>query len=186
MKPATLRTPRLVLDQPTLDDVELITGYCQDPIFERFMVTPWPYRRENAIGFVVDYVPVAWDSDTEFTWALRLDGELIGMVGFRTGHRDIGFWLGGPHRGNGYMTEATGAVLDWVFEQGFDEVLWECFPGNSASVSVARKAGFTFTGVNASIVTRRDGSHPPSWHGAIARGDSRDTKPGWPAEPPRV
>jgi RimJ/RimL family protein N-acetyltransferase len=180
VKPVTLTTDRLVLDQPTLADVDLVTAYCQDPIFEKYMVTPWPYAREHALGFVVDYVPVAWDTETEFSWALRLDGELIGMVGFRPERRDIGYWLGGPHRGNGYMTEATNAVLDWLFGQGFDTILWECFPGNSESLSVARKLGFTFTGVDDSIVTRRDGTHSPAWHGALAASDSRDPKPGWP------
>jgi RimJ/RimL family protein N-acetyltransferase len=180
MKPVTLRTARLVLDQPTLADVDLITEYCQDPIFETYLTTPWPYHRDDAVGFVAEYAPAAWQGDTEFTWSVRLGGELIGMIGFRTARLDIGFWLGAPHRGNGYMTEATTAVLDGLFGRAFEVVLWECFPGNTASVSVARKAGFTFTGVADSIVTGRDGTHSPSWQGRIARSDSREAKPGWP------
>ncbi|HEY5231791.1 MAG TPA: GNAT family N-acetyltransferase [Galbitalea sp.] len=180
MKPVTLRTTRLTLDQPILADVDLVTEYCQDPLFETYLTTPWPYRRENAVNFLTGYVPGAWQRGTEYSWAIRRDSELLGLIGFRTERRDIGFWIGAPHRGNGYMTEATTAVLDWLFQEGHDNILWECFLGNVQSVSVARKVGFTFTGVAESVVARRDGSHPPAWHGTIAKDDSREPKPGWP------
>jgi RimJ/RimL family protein N-acetyltransferase len=181
MKPVTLRTARLVLDRPTADDIDRVTEFCQDPVFETYMVTPWPYQRSDAQVFVTELVPRWWDEGSEYTWAIRFEGELIGMIGFRTQRLDIGFWLGAPYRGNGYMPEATNGVLDWLFTQGFETVLWECFPGNTASVSVARKTGFTFTGVAPSIVMRRDGTHSPAWHGTISPSDSRDPKPGWPA-----
>jgi len=180
MKPVTLRTARLVLDQPTLADVDLTTGYCQDPLFERFMVTPWPYTRADAVGFFVDYIPQAWETDKEFSWALRHDGEFLGVIGFRPAGNDIGYWIGTPHRGHGYMTEAVGGVLNWLFARGFDDIQWECFVGNSASASVARKNGFTFTGESESYVPARDGSHPAALHAVIAAGDSRDPKLGWP------
>ena len=74
MKPVTLRSARLVLDQPTLADVDLVTGYCQDPVFEHYMVTPWPYRRNDADVFIGELVPRWWDTESEFTWALRRGG----------------------------------------------------------------------------------------------------------------
>jgi RimJ/RimL family protein N-acetyltransferase len=180
VKPVRLETARLVLDQPTLDDVDLMTDYCRDPVFERFMVTPWPYERTDAEVFIGELVPRWWQKGSEYTWALRLDGELIGVVGYRTGGKDIGFWLGAPYRGKGYMPEAVAAVLDWVFEQTEEDVLWECIPGNAASVGVARKSGFTFRGEGASIFVDRNGDHPLAWKATLARSDSRDPKPGWP------
>ena len=180
MKSVILTTTRLVLDQPTFDDVDVITEYCQDPLFERFMVTPWPYEREHAVGFVDSLVPLWWENDSEYSWSVRRDGELLGMVGYRTEAHDIGFWVGAPHRGNGYMPEAVGAVLDWVFSFNDDDVIWECKIGNHASMAVARKAGFTFAGSEPSIFTDRDGSHPIAWRATIARGDSRAEKDGWP------
>ncbi len=181
MKPVALRTARLVLDQPTVDDVELTTEYCQDPLFKRFMVTPWPYTREDAVGFFVDYVPRAWERNREFSWALRYEGEFLGMIGFRPAGNDIGYWIGAPHREHGYMTEAVGAVLDWLFAQGFDDIEWECFVGNAASTGVARKTGFRFTGERESHITARDGSHPLALHAVLSATDSRKPKPGWPA-----
>jgi RimJ/RimL family protein N-acetyltransferase len=180
VKPVTLRTKRLVLDQPTMADVDLIVEYCRDPVFEKYMLTPWPYERHHAEEFVGTRVPEWWAEDSEFTWAIRHDGVLVGVVGIRAAARDIGFWLGAPHRGNGYMPEAVGAVLDWVFEQGDADVKWECVPGNLASASVARKSGFRYLGEATSLYAHRERGQVMAWHGAISRSDSRDEKPGWP------
>jgi RimJ/RimL family protein N-acetyltransferase len=180
VKPVTLSTSRLVLDQPTLADVDLVTLYCQDPLFERFLSTPWPYTRADAEKFLGEIVPARWSDDDEYTWALRIGGEFAGLLGFRTRMRDIGFWLGEPHRGHGYMTEAVGAVLDWVFETSKRDVLWECYLGNANSVGVARKTGFTFRGEGRALIPDRDGTYPVAWKGTISAADSREPKPGWP------
>jgi RimJ/RimL family protein N-acetyltransferase len=180
MKPVALRTARLVLDQPTLADADLVTEYCRDPVFKDFMVTPWPYHRGDAEVFLGTLVPQWWEAESEYTWALRLDGILIGVIGYRTGGKDIGFWLGAPHRGKGYMAEAVAVVLDWIFEHTDDDVLWECVIGNASSVAVARKTGFRFRGAGTAVFTNREGDHPPAWQATIAKTDSREPKPGWP------
>jgi RimJ/RimL family protein N-acetyltransferase len=180
MKPVTLRTPRLVLDQPTLADVDIVTEYCRDPLFERFMSTPWPYRKQDAELFLGQIVPAGWSNDTEYTWSIRVAGGFAGMIGFRSANRDLGFWLGAPYRGRGLMTEAVGGVLDWVFASSEADVLWECYLGNLNSLGVARKSGFTYRGVGDALVADRDGGRPDAWKASIAKTDSRDAKPGWP------
>ncbi|HEY1529685.1 MAG TPA: GNAT family N-acetyltransferase [Galbitalea sp.] len=182
MKPVELRTARLVLDQPTMDDVDLVTGYCQDPLFEKYMVTPWPYQRSDAEQYLGTVIPIHWEDDSEYSWALRLEGELIGLIGFRTKVRDIGYWLGAPHRGRGYMPEAVSAVVDWVFARDSADILWECVPGNISSASVARKAGFTFHGLGPALYATRGGEETTAWRGSLATTDSREPKAGWPTE----
>ncbi len=180
MKPVTLRTERLTLDQPRLDDIDLVVDYCQDPIFETYMLTPWPYERVHAETFIGTVVPMRWTDDVEYTWALRFDGNFLGLIGFRVGANDIGFWLGAPHRGHGYMPEATGAVADFAFARSERPLHWECIPGNLASVSVARKAGFTWLGEGPSLYPDRRGAEALAWRGSLRPTDSRDPKPGWP------
>jgi RimJ/RimL family protein N-acetyltransferase len=180
VKPPTLETPRLVLDQPTSADAALVTEYCQDPIFERFMLTPWPYERAHAEVFIGTVVPAGWQDDVEYTWALRHDGDFLGLIGFRVRANDIGFWLGAPHRGQGFMPEATGAVADFAFTRSPRALHWECIPGNLASASVARKAGFEWLGDGPSLYPDRRGSEPIAWRGVLRPEDSRDPKPGWP------
>jgi RimJ/RimL family protein N-acetyltransferase len=181
VKPVALLTHRLLLDVPTLGDAGAIAEYCQDPLFETALTIPWPYRLADAEHFVGELVPSWWANDSEYTWALRRSGALIGVVGFRTSGRDIGFWLGAPHRGRGYMPEAVRAVLDWVFARSDGDVEWETLIGNHSSAAVARKTGFTFRGEGTITVANRDGSHPTGWKGSISKSDSREPKPGWPA-----
>lgn len=65
MRPFTLGAGELLLDEPTEADVDAIAGYCQDPVFERFLTLPWPYARKDAEFFVNEYVPHGWESGTE-------------------------------------------------------------------------------------------------------------------------
>jgi RimJ/RimL family protein N-acetyltransferase len=181
VKPIELSTARLVLDQPTLADVDLVTRYCQDPIFERFMLTPWPYERAHAESFIGTVVPNGWDDDTEYTWALRHDNMLLGLIGFRTRANDVGFWLGEPHRRQGYMTEALGAVADFAFDRTSRPLYWECIPGNLASATVAKKGGFTYLGEGPSLYPDRSGGEAIVWRGSLGPEDPREPKPGWPA-----
>jgi RimJ/RimL family protein N-acetyltransferase len=180
MKPVTLRSARLVLDQPTLADVDLVTEYCQDPIFEKFMLTPWPYGRSDAEKFVGTVIPLMWEDDTEYSWALRLGSEFLGLIGYRTKAHDIGYWLGAPHRGHGYMPEAVAAVADWVFDRTTEAIFWECIPGNASSAAVARKCGFSYLGESVSLYPDRSGEEAVAWRGTLAPDDSREPKPGWP------
>lgn len=182
MPPFELRTQRFVLDQPTGADVDDIARYCSDPVFERFMVTPWPYQRSDAVGFVEDYVPQGWSSGAEWTWAIRSepDAPLLGVVGVRTESGMVGYWLGAPHRGRGVMPEALGAVIDAVFARtDRDALRWECAVGNVASGRVAQKCGFRFTGKGEGMVRGRDGGPMLSWTGELGRGDGRAAQ-AWP------
>jgi RimJ/RimL family protein N-acetyltransferase len=183
MKPFTLSAGGLLLDAPRPADEEVVFRYCQDPIFERFMTLPWPYRRSDAEYFVREFVPNGWANGSELTWALRgEDGEFRGVIGLRLPKADLGFWLGAPYRGKGYMPTAVRLVTEWVFGYGeCDRVGWECVAGNTSSMAVARKTGFTFTGTAPSTMAFRNGSHPLSWHGVLRRDDSPEPKPGWPA-----
>lgn len=183
MIPVTLSTERLTLSAPTTSDIDRIAEYCQDPQFERYMATPWPYERQHAEGFVEVMVPGGWASDEEYTWAIR-DGEseeLLGMIGWRSERGDVGYWMGAPHRGRGYTREALAAVCEWVFvERGVDRLTWESVAGNLDSARVARSVGFRYVAEAPMLLAFRDGSHPDGWHAELRRDDDRLVKEGWP------
>lgn len=183
MEPFVLRTARFVLDQPRDADIDNITRYCSDPVFERFMTIPWPYARADAVFFVDQYVPTGWTEGVEWTWAIRESegAPLLGVIGLRLETAMVGFWLGGAHRGRGVMPEALAAVVDAVFSRTHvDAVHWECVVGNTASLRVAQKCGFTFTGTGPGQVRSRTGEQSTSWTGALHRDDDRAPKDGWP------
>ena len=187
MRPVTLSSARLRLDQLLPADAERVYEYCQDPLFERYLHIPWPYRRSDAESFISGYVPGAWASDAEYVWAVRAaeDGELLGVIGLRLPSASIGYWLGAPHRGRGIMPEAQRLVIEWAFDEDVvDTIRWQCLEGNLASARTARNAGFTFTGTGPAIQAHRDGTYPPSWHAVLRSDDTREPKDGWPEEVP--
>lgn len=168
MEPVELHTERLVLNQPTAADIDVCTEFCQDPLFESVMVgPPWPFVRSDAEEFLLEVVPAGWASGDEVTWVLRdasdPEQRLLGVVGMRRQRRDIGYWLGAPYRGLGYMPEAVSAILDWNHTSGYaaEPVHWSCVIGNTASAHVAQKCGFAFTGVGLTVA--RGGGTQPGW-----------------------
>jgi len=183
MTPFSVRTARLVLNQPTIADADDIIAYCSDPVFEHYLTIPWPYTRDDAVGFVEGYVAEGWAENREWTWAIRdADaGPLLGVIGVRMERGMVGYWLGAEHRGLGILPEALAAVIDAVFARtDLDEVHWECILGNVASMRVAKKAGFRYTGVQLGQVRGRDGRQSTSWTGVLRRDDDRAPKEGWP------
>jgi RimJ/RimL family protein N-acetyltransferase len=182
MRPVTLATARLVLDQPSESDIDDITRYCRDPLFETCLTTPWPYERRHAEGFVRDMAPSGWAADAEYTWALRRreGGPLFGVIGWRAERSDVGFWLGADHRRQGFMAEALSGLVEWLFARDVPVIRWECLVGNAASAATARSAGFRYTGEAPVDAPARDGSRPPGWHAELTPIGPRMPRPGWP------
>lgn len=184
VEPFTLSTDELVLDSLTDADIPLITEYCQDPLFEKFLTIPWPYHQTDAEFFVREIAHGGWARGDEYTWAIRLDGMLLGVVSVRKASTMIGYWIGAEHRGAGYMSRAVAAVIDWVFDSGWSDIVrWEARIGNMASLSVARKLGFRYVDIGPAFTTARDGSSPPSWRAELHVHDDRSVKDGWPDAP---
>jgi RimJ/RimL family protein N-acetyltransferase len=170
VRPVGLRTRRLVLDEPMPYDAEAVTRYCQDPLFEQYLTTPWPYSRADADAFLGVHVPESWATGAELTWALRLahGGRLLGVISVRSGEHEIGYWMGAEHRGAGYMSEAAIAVVDWALGGGIrhaTSLRWRAIEGNVASAKVARAAGFRRVHPEDATLPTRDGrGRLPAWH----------------------
>lgn len=170
MQPVALRTTRLVLDLPIPADADLVARYCQDPLFERYLTTPWPYSHADAEAFLGTYVPESWASGVELTWALRREagGPLLGVIGVREAQHELGFWIGAEHRGAGLMSEAATAAAEWVVDggiRGANTVFWRAVEGNIGSAKVARAAGFRRILPPEATVPTRDGDATlPAWH----------------------
>jgi len=79
----------------------------------------------------------------------RDDDALLGGVSLANIRRgaaqscNLGYWVGAPHAGHGYMTEALSAVLPFIFDQlRLHRIDAACLPNNLASQAVLRKIGF--------------------------------------------
>jgi len=60
----------------------------------------------------------------------------------------VGYWIGAPHVGRGYMTDAVTAVLPYAFVTlGLHRLEAACLPHNAASTRVLLKTGFKREGM---------------------------------------
>lgn len=186
MDPVTLRTPRLVLRPPALDDVDAITAACQDPAIQRYVPVPVPYARADAVSYASEFCPDGWASGGRLTWAVLEGGELVGTVGLHAlaeGAAEIGYWLAPGARGRGIMREAAAAVVDHGFDAsvglGLARIGWRAYAGNSGSAAVARALGFRFEGIARLGAMGREGRED-DWLAGLLATDDRTPQP-WPA-----
>lgn len=143
-----LETERLVLRRPTLADVKAMARLANDRrVAQNTSRLPHPYTVSDAETFV-EFI-AQQPRDTSF--AITRKGDLLGVIGIDLGKPDvpeIGYWLGVPHWGRGYATEAARAVIDYAFEEfGSTELRAGARVVNPASRRVLEKCGFQWTGV---------------------------------------
>ncbi|MFS0712706.1 GNAT family N-acetyltransferase [Microbacterium sp. 2P01SA-2] len=183
MEPVTLRTARLELSIPTLEDVDAITAAAQDPEVPRWTTLPSPYTREHAEEFIAK-AAAWWDEQSELTWGIRRDGEWIGMIGLHRvaagGAAEIGFWMSAAARGHGYLSEAARAVIDFGFGEplALARIEWRAIAGNVASARTARRLGFRYEGMLRQGLSDLRGRHD-GWIAGILPTDDRAPQP-WP------
>jgi ribosomal-protein-alanine N-acetyltransferase len=79
----------------------------------------------------------------------RVDDVLLGAITLSNLRRGVaqsatlGYWIGAPHRQQGYMTEALAVVLNFAFSRiGLHRVEAACLPDNDASQRLLLKSGF--------------------------------------------
>jgi len=145
----TLATRRFVLRQPQLGDAADIARYLNDfEVSGNLARVPFPYHLSDAKAWLRTRVPGLPVEATNFTIDLPEHG-LVGQVGFHQGPLGpiIGYWLGRPFWGQGIMTEAVIASLDWFFSASpADTVFSGVFHFNAASLAIQKRLGFTETG----------------------------------------
>lgn len=145
--PARIATPRLVLRPPIRGDVpDLVRLADNRAIFERLARLPHPYTRADGIAFVEIFAQRA----EQRPYAITLDDRLIGVVGFTYAQGEppeLGYWLGEPHWGKGYMSEAVRALIEAAFATRlYPGLRARALADNTGSLNVLEKAGFKRTG----------------------------------------
>jgi len=101
---------------------------------ERLMIVLERYKEENCYRWIIER---------------RDDGEMIGMidvVAFNEGIPEIGYISRRKYWGNGYMTEALGAVTEYLFSEGYTSIIVEAIDENTGSNRVIQKNGYTLVG----------------------------------------
>jgi RimJ/RimL family protein N-acetyltransferase len=162
-----LTTARLRLRAFAPGDGEAVHRYAGDPEVCRF-VTWGPNSPEDTRAFVAEAVRSAVDDGARdvWTWAVDLDGDLVGTVALSVRSREnargeMGYVLRRDRWGQGITTEAAEAVLGFALTRaGLARVEATCRPENSGSRRVLEKIGMQYEGLLRSHVVvageRRD------------------------------
>jgi RimJ/RimL family protein N-acetyltransferase len=146
-----LTTNRLILRAPELADAAQLSKLANNIKVAAMMTgMPHPYTKGEAETFI-RRVAEPERAGCTYALTLALTGVVLGCAGLsldRDNKLLLGFWLGEPHWGCGYATEAAHALVDFAFEGLKTERLHtRCRVSNSASRRVIEKCGFQFTGI---------------------------------------
>lgn len=111
-----------------------------------------PYPEGAATTWIKGHEQAAVDG-TSWTWAIARcqDDLLLGAIGMGVAmtHRrgTLGYWLGVPFWGQGYMSEAARRVVGFGFDDlGLHRIDAGCMSRNPASAKVMRRAGMVHEG----------------------------------------
>ena len=144
-----LVTERLVLRPPHEDDVPELAELADNRRIAGMLGRmPHPYGEREARAFVEG---ARKNEAAGCTYAVTIaeSGAFIGCAGLHGGPHglELGYWIGEPHWGRGYATEAAHALVDLAFRATAIERLHaSCRVVNSASRRVIHKCGFQYAG----------------------------------------
>jgi RimJ/RimL family protein N-acetyltransferase len=144
-----IRTHRLVLRPFIRDDLDAVHAYHSDPEVVRYLyweVTPDRAASLRALEGKFGHTELT-DAGQSLILAIEHDGVLVGEVVLKWLDRqhmqgEIGFVLNPAYQGNGYATEAAGALLRLAFDGlGLHRVIGRCDARNTGSARVMERLG---------------------------------------------
>lgn len=139
-----IRTERLVLRRPRVDDLDAMFEIMSNPAAMRYWST-LPHADRDVTRPWLDK-KIARNADGGENYFIELDGRVIGEVG--AGRLpDFGFMIHPDFWGRGFATEASIAFIAYAFRNTTaTELLADVDPRNVASLRVLDRLGFAETG----------------------------------------
>ena len=142
-----LKTPRLTLRPYGLGDFADVHEYAADKEDIKYMLY-LPHETEEETKKLLSDIESQWAKDEPdyYEFGLILDDKLIGCVGLymednRT-RAELGWTLNKRFRGNGYITEAAKAIMEYAInELHVIEVFAHCDTRNTPSANVMKRLG---------------------------------------------
>ena len=163
--PEVIELERLRLRRPRLSDASAIFEYASDPEVAHY--ADWQISSDlESVTKLLRRRESAWEAGSEFYWVLTLlsqDQAIGGIACSISGHAaEFGFLLNRRFWSQGYATEASRAVVEWVFSV---PSVWRltatCDTENAASARVLEKVGLTREGTLRRAIVRPNLSNEP-------------------------
>lgn len=146
-----LTTERLILRPWQESDAESLYEYAKDP--DIGPIAGWPVH--TSVANSREIIKTVLSADEIYAICLKEDNIAIGSIGLMPGgvtdltDRDdeceLGYWIGKPFWGNGYVPEAVNEILRHGFENlGMNKIWCGYYDGNLKSKRVQEKCGFRY------------------------------------------
>jgi ribosomal-protein-alanine N-acetyltransferase len=145
----TLDADRVSLRWISAADTDAFYAIYSNPEVMRYWSTPPLADRQAAVN-LINKIHEDWKRRVILKWgiALREDNHLIGSItlfnlDFNHRRAEIGYALGRPYWGQGYMHEALMALLKYAFEElNLHRIEADVDPRNTASIKTVERLGF--------------------------------------------
>ena len=153
-----LNTERLVLRPWNEADAESLYEYAKDP--EVGPIAGWPSHK--SIDESLDVIRNVFDGAECYAICEKENDKAIGAIELKlNGHTDmtdrddeceLGYWLGKPFWGRGYVPEAATELIRRGFEElGMTTIWCGYYDGNAKSKRVQEKLGFKAYGIRKNV-----------------------------------
>ena len=147
----TIITERLILRPWVEDDAESLYEYAKDPAVGP--VAGWPAHTsvENSLEIIKNVL----SAPETYAVCLKKDNKAIGSIGLISpmqshtaaakDETEVGYWIGVPFWGKGYIPEAVRAMQKRAFEDlGYNAMWCGYYDGNEKSKRCQEKCGFIY------------------------------------------
>lgn len=146
-----LETERLILRKWKETDAESLFEYASDP--DIGPIAGWPPHK--SVEERLDVIRNVFNGAECYAVCEKGNGKAIGAIELKlNGHTDmterddeceLGYWLGKPFWGRGYMPEAARELIRHGFEElGMNTIWCGYYEGNNKSKRVQEKLGFVY------------------------------------------
>ena len=146
-----LETNRLILRHWQESDADILFEYASDP--DVGPIAGWPVHESREYSF--DVIRNVFNGPECYAVCLKDSGLVVGAIELLLNGRtdmtdrddecELGYWLGQPFWGRGYMLEAASALIRHGFEDlGMTTIWCAYYDGNLKSKRVQEKLGFVY------------------------------------------
>jgi len=149
-----IETERLILRGAIPADADVWITFIAEPDFGRYVprskVTRTPQERAERM---ISVYQQRWEPQpvSSMGWAVtrKADGQFIGLCGVEvlegTNDGELEYYLGKPYLGQGFATEAAGAMVRYAFEHTtWNRIVAAIVPANTASQRVLDYLGLIY------------------------------------------
>ena len=137
-----IKTKRLVLKRPDKSiNNKLFASLVGDWDIAKWLSdVPYPYTENHAQKFIKRSSP------DDLRFSVFYDEILVGGVGVsfeENNQLDLGYWIAKDYWGNGFATEASKGLINYVKNETEFKAITACYvKGNKTSAKVLKKLGF--------------------------------------------